>query len=112
MQTENLQLNSKQLQAFLHSKGILLGIISYFEKLPSELNFSVESILDCGGGNGQYLDMLLEQFPNAQGTLVDSAQFMLDQNKPHPRKQLILGNLEDLLNYVKIDNYGRGGYLS
>jgi trans-aconitate methyltransferase len=39
------------------------------------LEFSIELILDCGGGNGQYLDMLLEQFPKAQGTLVDSTQF-------------------------------------
>jgi SAM-dependent methyltransferase len=106
MQTENLKLSDSQLEAFLHKSGFPTKLVTYFEQLPSKINCPIKTILDCGGGNGQYLDMLLEQFPNAQGTLVDSAQFMLDQNKPHPRKQLILGNLEDLPHYVKIENRG------
>jgi 2-polyprenyl-3-methyl-5-hydroxy-6-metoxy-1,4-benzoquinol methylase len=108
MQTEDLKLSDSQLAAFLHKSGFPARLVAYFEQLPSKINYPIKTILDCGGGNGQYLDMLLDQFPDAQGTLVDSAQFMLNQNKPHPRKQLILGNLEDLSHYVKLDR--GGGY--
>ncbi|MDR0705960.1 MAG: class I SAM-dependent methyltransferase [Planctomycetaceae bacterium] len=109
MQAENLKLSDSQLEAFLHKSGFPEKLVRYFEQLPSKISYPVETILDCGGGNGEYLDLLLEQFPNAQGTLVDSAQFMLDQNKPHARKHLILGNLDNLSNCVKIENRGGGG---
>ena len=96
MQTENLQLNDSQLKAFLLTDGIPPRVVSYFDELPAKLGAPVRSILDCGGGNGMYLDMILDRFPEAEGTLVDSAQFMLDSNKPHPRKRLWLENLEDM----------------
>jgi trans-aconitate methyltransferase len=113
MQTENdLKLTDSQLEAFLHKTGFPERLVTYIEQLPSKIGYRVETILDCGGGNGQYLDMLLEQFPNAQGTLVDSAQFMLDQNRPHPRKQIILGNLDDLSHCVKMEKVGGIGSLT
>lgn len=96
MQASNHQLRESQLIAFLHQKGVPERIISYFRELSGSMQRPVRNILDCGGGSGVYLDMLLEQFPNATGTLVDSAQFMLDQNIPHPRKRLVLENLENL----------------
>jgi trans-aconitate methyltransferase len=73
MQTKDLKLTDSQLEAFLHKTGFPERPVTYFEQLPSKIDHPVNTILDCGGGNGQYLDMLLEQFPNAQGTLVDSA---------------------------------------
>ncbi len=105
LQTANLQLSDAQLEAFLHTHGIPERIVQYFDELPEKLvklggGGRMRSILDCGGGNGQYLDMLLDHFPQAEGTLVDSAQFMLDQNKSHPRKRLVLENLENMASLI------------
>ena len=53
------------------------------------------TILDLGGGNGKFLDALLDAFPNARGVLVDISQHLLDSNKPHPRKELIRASVSE-----------------
>ena len=53
-------------------------------------------VADLGGGDGRILDGLLDALPNAQGTLVDLAQKMVDANQPHPRKVAIQGDLSSL----------------
>jgi SAM-dependent methyltransferase len=65
-----------------------------------------KSFLDLGGGNGRFLDKMLEAFPEATGTLVDVSALLLSKNKPHPRKRLIegsLGELDALLGEQKFD---------
>ena len=100
-QMSGLQLSEYQLEAFLHSRGIPRKLLTYFnEELPMKFTSPVRHILDCGGGNGMYLDILLDLFSEAEGTLIDSAQFMLDQNKPHPRKRLLLENLADMSSLI------------
>lgn len=94
MKTADHQLKESQLEAFLHAEGVHLRLVEYLEQLPKIVDAPVRSILDCGGGNGLFLDMLLDIFPEAQGTLIDAAPFMLERNTPHPRKRLIHGNLE------------------
>lgn len=96
LETASLQLGRSGLENFLHRTGIPPIITSFYSGLPQRIVSPVKSILDCGGGNGLYMDMLLDCFPEAEGTLVDSAQFMLDQNKAHKRKKLLLANLEDM----------------
>lgn len=54
------------------------------------------SFLDVGGGNGQFADRLLDRYPRANGTVLDSARVLLEQNVSHPRKQLVLGSAEHL----------------
>ena len=52
--------------------------------------------LDIGGGNGKYTDQLLDFYPNAEATLLDNAQLLLDRNTPNPRKRLICDSVENL----------------
>lgn len=92
---ENRQLNESQLKAFLHDEGIPERMSACLASLPDRIGRPIGTILDCGGGNGLYLDKLLEIFPDTHGTLIDSAQYMLDRNVPHPRKRLLSGNLEN-----------------
>ena len=54
------------------------------------------SFLDVGGGNGQFADRLLDSYPRANGTVLDTARVLLEQNASHPRKQLVLGSAEHL----------------
>jgi hypothetical protein len=54
------------------------------------------TLLDIGGGNGFFVDRVLAEFPNANATLFDNAQTLLDRNRPHPRKHLVLGSGDDL----------------
>jgi SAM-dependent methyltransferase len=54
------------------------------------------SFLDVGGGNGNFADRLLQRYPDARGTVLDSARGLLAANAGHPRKELILGSAEHL----------------
>lgn len=51
-------------------------ISSFTERLPA--NFSPKSILDLGCGNGNVTSQILEKFPNAQYTLIDASDEMLN----------------------------------
>jgi ubiquinone/menaquinone biosynthesis C-methylase UbiE len=53
-------------------------------------------ILDVGGGNGRFLDSILDQFPSALGTLIDISHQLISLNHPHPRKTVTIGSVESL----------------
>jgi ubiquinone/menaquinone biosynthesis C-methylase UbiE len=53
-------------------------------------------ILDVGGGNGRFLDTILDTFPLAHGTLLDISPHLIGVNRPHPRKSIRLGSVEKL----------------
>ena len=54
------------------------------------------SFIDVGGGNGLFADKLLDTYPRARGVVLDPADILLRQNKPHLRKETILARAEDL----------------
>jgi ubiquinone/menaquinone biosynthesis C-methylase UbiE len=54
------------------------------------------TFLDVGGGNGKFADRLLAHYPEANGTVLDNAQILLDRNQLNPRKQLINASVADL----------------
>lgn len=49
------------------------------------------TLLDVGGGNGRFVDRLLEEFPNASGTVLEPSELLLGRNAPHARKTLLMG---------------------
>ena len=51
-------------------------------------------ILDVGGGNGRFLNSILDQFPSALGTLVDISPQLISLNHPHPRKTVTISSIE------------------
>jgi ubiquinone/menaquinone biosynthesis C-methylase UbiE len=64
------------------------------------------SILDIGGGNGRFLDSILNRFPNAEGTVLDVSAVLLSRNAPHPRKALLDASVEalpEILNGKRFD---------
>ncbi len=60
---------------------------------PPSLTFH---IVDFGGGNGRFADILLSRFPNAVVHNVDISRELLERNTQHPRKRIIA---KPLLNY-------------
>jgi Methyltransferase domain len=54
------------------------------------------SFLDVGGGNGMFADRLLDYYPRSRGTVLDNSQLLLDRNKTHPHKKMILDSVENL----------------
>lgn len=52
-------------------------------------------ILDVGGGNGSFIDALLEAFPSAGGVNLDVSRILLDRNAMHPRKELVCASVAD-----------------
>ncbi len=55
-----------------------------------------ETILDIGGGNGRFLDNMLDAFPNATGYLLDISPVLLSRNTPSARKHLLEGSISEL----------------
>lgn len=51
-------------------------------------------ILDIGGGNGNFIDRLLDTFPEANGVNLDISRVLLSRNMPHPRKELLCASVE------------------
>lgn len=100
LETTELQLDESGLEKFLHSAGVPPIIRSFYGNLPEKIETPVRSILDCGGGDGLYMDMLLDRFSEAEGTLIDSASYMLERNVPRARKHLVCGNLEDMSEWL------------
>ena len=62
----------------------------------NQASFQTPRVLDLGGGTGRHLDAILAAYPSAEGVLLDSSEHILRNNRPHPRKQLIRGNIADL----------------
>jgi len=54
------------------------------------------SFVDVGGGNGLFADMLLDAYPRAHGVVLDPAEILLRENRPHPRKELRLARAETM----------------
>ncbi|HWE22900.1 MAG TPA: class I SAM-dependent methyltransferase [Myxococcales bacterium] len=54
------------------------------------------SFVDVGGGNGSFADMLLAAYPRARGVVLDPAEILLSENKPHPRKEVKLARAESM----------------
>jgi SAM-dependent methyltransferase len=61
----------------------------YLQILTRTTASPVTSVLDVGGGNGVFLDRLLDVFPKAKGVLLDDSSYMLRRNKAHLRKRLL-----------------------
>jgi 2-polyprenyl-3-methyl-5-hydroxy-6-metoxy-1,4-benzoquinol methylase len=89
-------LDETQNQAFdteYHSRKEMEDNISH---IASYFDNRAFSILDLGGGNGRFLDELLERFPNSNGVLLDVSDALLTQNKPHSRKQLMKASVDQI----------------
>jgi SAM-dependent methyltransferase len=67
-----------------------------FRRLADWFNGTAFSVLDLGGGNGHFLDLLLDRFPQATGVLVDVSDTLLKQNRDHPRKRLVKASVDQL----------------
>jgi len=53
-------------------------------------------LLDVGGGNGAFADLVLQTYPRANAVVVDLSELLLSRNKQHPRKTLIRGSATEL----------------
>lgn len=53
-------------------------------------------LLDLGGGNGRFLDQLLDKFPTATGFNYDISEELLQRNSQHDRKICIHGDIADI----------------
>src|SRR5215469_2725847 len=89
-------LDETQNQAFdteYHSRKEMEDKIAH---IASHFDNRAFSILDLGGGNGRFLDELLECFPGANGVLLDVSESLLSQNKAHSRKQLLKASVDQI----------------
>jgi len=59
------------------------------------------SFLDLGGGNGVFVDKILQHYPNSTATVLDNSELLLSKNTEHPRKTTILSSVEDMEDTLK-----------
>ena len=91
-----LYLDEQQNQAFdyeYHSPDELNDKIRYLRARFAP--HAPKRFLDVGGGNGAFMDEMLDAFPDAEGWIVDVSRSLLDRNEPNPRKHLVHGSIAD-----------------
>ena len=66
--------------SFNEGMASLAGMLAYAVVLAYDLG-GFSSIVDIGGGNGRFLETILEIYPEIQGTVFDSAA-TIEQNRP------------------------------
>ncbi|MFH1214203.1 MAG: class I SAM-dependent methyltransferase [Candidatus Neomarinimicrobiota bacterium] len=54
------------------------------------------SFLDIGGGNGLFADRILTNYPQSHGTMLDNSALLINKNKPHDRKRVIVNSVENI----------------
>jgi len=62
--------------------------------LARQLGGPSTRILDVGGGNGLFVDRVLEAFSSTEATLVEPAPNLAKANKPSPRKTVLQSTLQ------------------
>lgn len=67
-------------------------------RIPEEIVREDEpfTVLDVGGANGRFSDRLLEEYPQARAVVLDNSEYLLAQNRPHDRKELVLGSATEM----------------
>ena len=69
---EYLDQNADAANSFNEGMASLAGMLAYAVVLAHDLSH-VSSIVDVGGGNGRFLETILEIYPEIQGTVFDCA---------------------------------------
>jgi hypothetical protein len=69
---EYLDQNPEASNSFNEGMASLAGMLAYAVALAYDFGW-VSSIVDVGGGNGRFLETILEIYPEIQGTVFDSA---------------------------------------
>jgi ubiquinone/menaquinone biosynthesis C-methylase UbiE len=95
-QMELLYLDETQNATFDNEYHLPEEMECKLRRLELLYNEKAFTILDVGGGNGKFLDGLLSRFPPAKGTLIDISRQLLRLNRQHPRKALLICNVDSL----------------
>jgi O-methyltransferase domain/Dimerisation domain len=69
---EHLNQNTDAANSFDEGMASLAGMLAYAVVLAYDLG-GVSSIVDVGGGNGRFLETILQTYPEIQGTVFDCA---------------------------------------
>lgn len=69
---EHLNQNDEAANSFDEGMANLAGMLAYAVVLAYDLG-GVSSIVDVGGGNGRFLETILQRYPETQGTVFDCA---------------------------------------
>jgi hypothetical protein len=64
--------------------------------LTQQLTGPSKHILDVGGGNGMFVDRVLEAFPTAEATLVEPAHNLVTANCPNPKKTVLQSTFQQV----------------
>jgi hypothetical protein len=84
---EYLDQNPEAANSFNEGMASLAGMLAYAVVLAYDLG-CVSSIVDVGGGNGRFLETILEIYPEIQGTVFDCATTIERNCRPASPKSL------------------------
>ncbi|OGP57435.1 MAG: hypothetical protein A2162_08595 [Deltaproteobacteria bacterium RBG_13_52_11b] len=59
------------------------------------------TFMDIGGGNGNFADRVLGNWPKSQGVVLDNSRLLLNKNKPNSRKTLLFDSVENLESHAE-----------
>lgn len=93
---EIIQLAEDRVESFAHDSTAIHAVAPVVNAIrrfiPVKENLS---LLDVGGGNGTFLDTMLQAMPDATGTLVEMSLGMAEKNSTSNRKTVVCANFLD-----------------
>jgi SAM-dependent methyltransferase len=93
---EMIQLAEERVESFANDSTAIHAVAPVVSAVRQHVPAKAHlSLLDVGGGNGTFLDTMLQALPDATGTLVEMSQGMADKNAPSPRKAVVCANFLD-----------------
>lgn len=85
-----------------HSEEEISVKISY---LKEKFEGRPINVLDIGGGNGAFLDRVLNELPGSQGVNFDISAELLERNKLRQSKRCINGDIDEINKYFSGEKY-------
>lgn len=53
-------------------------------------------IMDVGGGNGMFIDRVLDAYPTTEATIIEPSPNLVEANSSNPRKTILVSTLQEL----------------
>jgi SAM-dependent methyltransferase len=93
---EIVQLAEERVESFANDSTAIHAVAPVVSVVRQHLHEKEYlSLLDVGGGNGTFLDTMLQAIPDSTGTLVEMSHGMADKNAPSTRKTVVCANFLD-----------------
>lgn len=93
-------LDDNQLERFNHHLQSPQTQAHTIERLRERFGDGPFTFVDVGGGAGSFTDVILAEFPNAKGIVLDNSDYLLSKNTPLAAKQTVCASATEMSAHI------------